>query len=66
MGLLLKQNVRFISSQVILQVLILVILLFFGQNFIPESIDGLDNLIGDNWAAKYHSITRKTVCLGLK
>jgi hypothetical protein len=37
------------------QVIIMLIVLFFGPSFIPEDRDGVDDIIGDNWSAKYHN-----------
>jgi hypothetical protein len=46
---------RHIYSQVMVQVGIILIVLFFGVSFIPESVDDIDIMIHDNWNAKYET-----------
>ena len=41
-------------------------MLFFGHYFIPESEDEVDGIIGDDWAAKYLSSGKRTICWGIK
>lgn len=56
---------RQIICQVIFQSIIIIVTLIFGQRFIPEDRDDVDDMIGDDWAAKYHTSARKTVCSGV-
>ena len=44
------------------QIGILIIIVFFGPAFIPESPDNVDSIIGTNWSAKYNDDTKTTIC----
>lgn len=53
------------SSQVITQVCLILIVLIFGPTFIPEEMDRIDEIIGSNWSAKYNGLDKLTVCSGI-
>lgn len=53
------------SSQVITQVCLILIVLIFGPTFIPEEMDKIDEIIGSNWSAKYNRLDKLTVCSGI-
>ena len=55
---------KHIISQAIFQLTILIALLFFGQYFIPEYADDLDDLLGGQLTLKYHNGNKKTVASG--
>lgn len=40
-------------------------MLAFGHQFLPESFDNVDSIIGTNWQAKYSSIEMNKVASGL-
>lgn len=42
------------------------IVLLFGPYFIPEDVDEVDEIIGDNWQAKYFTASKQTICSGIK
>lgn len=46
---------KHIVGQVLLQITVLGIILFYGPYFIPEYRDKFDNIIGANLSAKYHN-----------
>lgn len=60
-----KISHRQISSQVVAQILLIMIVLALGPKFIPEDPDDIDAIIGDNWSAKYNSQSRSTICSGV-
>lgn len=43
----------------------ILVVLFFGPSFIPEQIDFIDEIIGDNWGAKYSTQYKNTICTGI-
>ena len=45
---------KHIIGQAVFQITVLLVLLFFGQTFIPEYADGYDAMIGNNLSAKYY------------
>jgi Ca2+ transporting ATPase len=45
---------KHIIGQAVFQITVLLVLLFFGQTFIPEYADGYDTMIGNNLSAKYY------------
>lgn len=47
--------IKHIIGQSIFQIAILLILLFLGQTFIPESKDAFDDVIGGDLEAKYYN-----------
>lgn len=46
---------KHIFGQAIFQLIVLVLLLFLGQRFIPEYRDSFDDVIGSNLEAKYYN-----------
>lgn len=60
-----KINYRQISSQVIIQVSLIIMVLAFGPSFIPEDSDPVDSIIESDWSAKYNSELKQTVCSGI-
>lgn len=45
---------KHIVGQAIFQIIILLLLMFFGQHIIPEYADEYDNVIGSDLNAKYY------------
>jgi Ca2+ transporting ATPase len=45
---------KHIVGQAIFQIIVLILLMFFGQHFIPEYADDFDNQIGQDLSAKYY------------
>jgi hypothetical protein len=54
-----------IIGQIIWQIVILFFVSFTGHLFIPEIEDGVDKIIGDDWAAKYSSSSKQYIANGL-
>lgn len=52
--LITKTMLKHIIGQAIFQILALLVLLFFGQHFIPEYHDDFDSVIGSDLKAKYY------------
>lgn len=60
-----KKMFKHIICQSIFQITIIMLLLFTGELWIPETADGFDNVIGNNLQAKYYKgVTGSTVCSG--
>lgn len=45
---------KHIIGQAVFQIIVLLILMFFGQHIIPEYADGFDSVIGSDLKAKYY------------
>ena len=54
-GLLTEPVVRQVIGQTTWQLFVVVMMLLTGHLYLPETADGIDSVIGDNWAAKYSS-----------
>ncbi len=46
---------KHIIGQSVFQIIVLLLLMFFGQHFIPEYADGFDSVIGTDLGAKYYN-----------
>ena len=61
-----KTMQKHIIGQALSQIIVLLVLLFFGQTFIPEYADDYDNLIKSDLQAKYHNgVPEGTVTNGM-
>ena len=54
-----------IATYSLTQLIILFTVTLLGPLFIPEKQDDIDELIGENWMAKYADETKSTICSGL-
>jgi hypothetical protein len=41
------------------------VILVVGHEFLPESVDAVDGIIGSNWQAKYSTVNKDRVASGL-
>jgi Ca2+ transporting ATPase len=56
---------KHITCQAIYQLIVMLIIIFSGELWIPESPDAFDAIIGSNLSAKYYNgIVGGTVCSG--
>jgi Ca2+ transporting ATPase len=45
--------------------MVLLVVLFFGPNFIPEGADGVDAMINEDWSVKYNDASRSSISSGI-
>lgn len=54
------------NCQIIYQIIVLIVVVFFGHMLIPEDMDDVDKIIGNDWSAKYNDDTKTTIAWGVK
>ena len=42
------------------------IVILFGHLFIPEDVDNVDDILGDDWQYKYNDVTKTTIAWGVE
>ena len=60
-----KEGWTQIIMYTVIQLLLIFFVTFIGPMFIPESIDEVDLIIGNDWIAKYSDSTKSTISSGL-